>query len=265
MPATPERAWEAIATGPGITAWFMPAEVEPRVGETIVHHHEADMHTTGTVIAYDTPHRFAYEEAGWMPEGALAERPIAAEFLVEGRSGGTTVVRVVMSGFDHEEAWEQAIESFTAGWQHALLALRLYLEHFRGQPVASLNAGGVAVGGKDAVWAGLVEALGLPAQPRPGERVSTGDGAPPLAGTVEEAGERIFTLLIDEPAPGLGFVGTQTGGRGLGQRRARSAARLLPQFGADLALLRLVREQRLKAQSAHGKGADVHGEEHSGR
>lgn len=131
------------------------------------------MHTTGTVIAYDAPHRFAYEEAGWMPEGELAERPIAAEFLVEARSGGTCVVRVVMSGFGDEEAWVQAIESFTAGWRHALLALKLYLEHFRGQPVASVNAGGVADGGKDVVWAELVEALGLPAQPHAGERVAT--------------------------------------------------------------------------------------------
>ena len=29
VPGTPEQVWEAIATGPGITAWFMPAEVDP--------------------------------------------------------------------------------------------------------------------------------------------------------------------------------------------------------------------------------------------
>src|SRR5207245_4854505 len=26
--ATPEQVWEAIATGPGLTAWFMPMEVD---------------------------------------------------------------------------------------------------------------------------------------------------------------------------------------------------------------------------------------------
>ena len=36
--ATPEQVWEAISTGPGISAWFMPAEVE---GERITFHHMA--------------------------------------------------------------------------------------------------------------------------------------------------------------------------------------------------------------------------------
>lgn len=35
VPVTPEEAWEAIATGPGITAWFMPAEVEGHVGGSV--------------------------------------------------------------------------------------------------------------------------------------------------------------------------------------------------------------------------------------
>ena len=39
VPATPARAWEAIATGTGITAWFMPAEVKGRVGGSVVHHY----------------------------------------------------------------------------------------------------------------------------------------------------------------------------------------------------------------------------------
>jgi hypothetical protein len=32
VPGTPEQVWEAIATGPGIEAWFVPADVEPREG-----------------------------------------------------------------------------------------------------------------------------------------------------------------------------------------------------------------------------------------
>ena len=30
VPGTPEQVWEAIATGPGISAWFMPADVDRR-------------------------------------------------------------------------------------------------------------------------------------------------------------------------------------------------------------------------------------------
>ena len=32
VPGTPEEVWQAIATGPGIAAWFVPAEVEEREG-----------------------------------------------------------------------------------------------------------------------------------------------------------------------------------------------------------------------------------------
>jgi uncharacterized protein YndB with AHSA1/START domain len=208
VPATPDQAWEAIATGPGITAWFMPAEVDGQLGGSVVHHHETDMETSGTIIAYDAPHHFAYEESGWMPHGAQAARATATEFLVEARSGGTCVVRVVMSGFGDGEAWDRAIESFEAGWRQALLSLRLYLSHFRGEPVASINAVRAADGSQDAVWADLTAALGLPAQPQAGERIATtAPDVPAFAGTVERAGERMVTLVLDEPARGLGFVG----------------------------------------------------------
>ena len=32
VPGTPEEVWQAIATGPGFTSWFVPAEIEERVG-----------------------------------------------------------------------------------------------------------------------------------------------------------------------------------------------------------------------------------------
>jgi uncharacterized protein YndB with AHSA1/START domain len=206
VPATPEEAWEAIATGPGITAWFMPAEVEGRVGGSVVHHHMADASSSGRVTAYDPPRRFAYEE-----EFPLSERetlPIATEFLVEARSGGTCVVRVVMSGFGDGDAWDQAIESFEGGWRQALLSLRLYLTHFRGEPVGSINAGDAVTGPKDEVWAEFTRALGLPAEPRAGDRIATSAaGAPPIEGTVEEAEGSIVTLVLDRPARGVGLIG----------------------------------------------------------
>ena len=35
VPGTPEEVWEAVASGPGITAWFVPAKVDGRVGGTL--------------------------------------------------------------------------------------------------------------------------------------------------------------------------------------------------------------------------------------
>ena len=30
VPGTPEEVWQAIATGPGISSWFVPTELEER-------------------------------------------------------------------------------------------------------------------------------------------------------------------------------------------------------------------------------------------
>jgi uncharacterized protein YndB with AHSA1/START domain len=209
VPASPEEVWDAIATGPGISAWFMPAEVDGRVGGPVVHRHDGETATTGTITAYDRPHRFGYEERSgeFLPEGG--PQVTATEFLVEARGGGTCAVRVVMSGFGDGDAWDRAIESFTAGWRQALGSLRLYLTHFRGQPVASVAAG-TMVGGVG--WQRFARALGLPAQPAEGDRLATGPDTPALAGTVEQVGAGMVTLLLERPHRGIGLVGA--GGAG---------------------------------------------------
>lgn len=206
VPGTPEQVWEAIATGPGITAWFMPAEVDGRVGGSVVMHHDADASSSGTVTAYDPPRRFAFEEGGegFTPD---ASQTMATEFLVEAKGGGSCVVRIVMSGFGEGDAWDRAIESFTAGWRQALTSLRLYLTHFRGEPVAPVNAGEMVKATGDA-WHELTRLLGLPGEPKPGDRVATErPDVPAFAGTVDSAGDGMVTLVLDEPARGIGFVG----------------------------------------------------------
>jgi uncharacterized protein YndB with AHSA1/START domain len=38
LPGTPEQVWEALATGPGIATWFVPADIEPREGGAVTFH-----------------------------------------------------------------------------------------------------------------------------------------------------------------------------------------------------------------------------------
>ena len=35
VPGTPEEVWQAIATGPGISSWFVPTEFEVRDGKPV--------------------------------------------------------------------------------------------------------------------------------------------------------------------------------------------------------------------------------------
>jgi uncharacterized protein YndB with AHSA1/START domain len=35
LPGTPEAVWQALATGPGISSWFVPTDIEERDGKPV--------------------------------------------------------------------------------------------------------------------------------------------------------------------------------------------------------------------------------------
>jgi uncharacterized protein YndB with AHSA1/START domain len=202
VPGTPEEVWDAIATGPGITAWFVPARID---GDRMVQDHGEGLESASTITASERPRRFAYEDE-FQPAPEAQPSLVATEFLVEARSGGTCVVRLVQSGFGTGDAWERAVRSFSTGWPGALDDLRLYLTHFPGQAASGFAAARIVDAPREHAWARIGEELGLPERPRAGDRVET-TGGPRLAGTVTRVEESYLSLLLEEPAPGFGFVG----------------------------------------------------------
>ena len=203
VPGTPEEVWQAIATGPGISSWFVPTTVEERVGGSSVGDFGPGMETLSTVTAWDPPHRFAADSRDDMGPD---DPTVATEWIVEARSGGRCVVRVVHSWFTSSDAWDEQFEGHTYGWIAFFRNLRLYLTHFRGQPGSAFQLMGVAPEPKSAAWDALIGPLGL-AGAAVDQRVSTPAGAPPLAGVVEWAGQPAWPeellLRLDEPAPGI--------------------------------------------------------------
>ena len=93
VPGTPEEVWQAIATGPGISSWFVPTEFEERDGKPVAVklNFGPGMESRSVVTAWDPPRMFAAEAPGWAP----GSPPIADEWSVEVRGGGICVVRVV--------------------------------------------------------------------------------------------------------------------------------------------------------------------------
>src|SRR6201999_1170908 len=63
VPGTPEEVWQAIASGPGISSWFVPSELEQRDGGKAVSHFSPDgsMDSVGKITAWSPPHRFVVE------------------------------------------------------------------------------------------------------------------------------------------------------------------------------------------------------------
>src|SRR3954447_19679726 len=80
VPGTPEQVWQAIATGPGISSWFVPTEVEERVGGTTVSNFGSIGSSEATITAWEPPHKFIAES----PQDPGAGGPqVATEWTVE--------------------------------------------------------------------------------------------------------------------------------------------------------------------------------------
>ena len=206
VPGTPEEVWEAIATGPGISSWFVPSQVDGRVGGTTTCNFGPGMDSVAKITAWNPPHNFVaepYDEMG--PEGP----PVATEWIVEARGGGNCVVRVVHRWFTDSEAWDNQFEGLTYGGLSFFRVLRTYLAHFSGRHGAPVQIRGVAPEPKEEAWAAWTGPLGL-ADAEVGQRVSTPAGAPRLAGTVEWAGQPAWPedllIRLDEPAPGIAHL-----------------------------------------------------------
>ncbi len=201
VPGTPEEVWQAIATGPGISSWFVPAEFHERDGAPVALKltFGPGMETESKVTAWDPPRRFATEGDGWAP----GSPPIAHEWSVEARGGGVCVVRVVDSLFASTDDWDEQLEGTEAGWPGCFRVLRLYLTHFPGQPSAFMQFMAPAAGTPADAWAALCEALGFQGA-AVGQPWSAPAGVPALGGVVERLGEDPPGALIrlDQPGPG---------------------------------------------------------------
>jgi uncharacterized protein YndB with AHSA1/START domain len=204
VPGTPEQVWEAIATGEGVSAWFVPTEIDGRVGGTETTHFGGGMDSDATITAWDAPRRY-------VKEGSWGNAPtMATEWIVEARGGGTCVVRVVHSLFAETDDWDNQLTGVESGWPTYFRILRLYLEHFPGQPSSQIQL--MAMPPAAGAWEKLADALNL-AGAAPGERRIAGDGAPPLSGIVESVKATETLLRVDLPAPGAVYASAVPAGK----------------------------------------------------
>ena len=206
VPGTPQEVWDAIATGPGITSWFVPSTVEGRVGGATVSNFGPGMDALATVTEWDPPRKFIAEGQD-EPDGPV----IATEWSVEARDGGKCTVRVVHRWFAGQDDWDEQFVGHSYGWLAFFRVLNAYLTHFRGQHGVPVQLMGVAPEPKEEAWAAFTAPLGL-AGAAVGQHVQTpaAAGAPPLAGTVIWAGQPAWPedllIRLDSPAPGLAHL-----------------------------------------------------------
>ena len=202
VPGNVDEVWETIATGPGITSWFIPMQVEEREGGKVIMDWGSFGSTTADVVAWEPPHRVVFR-------GDEDDRSLAYEWLVEARDGGTCVVRLVNSGFGEGDDWDGQYHGMAEGWKLFLQHLRLQLTHFPGRHARAFIPTVGLAGPHDAAWVALCDALGIAADAAPGDRISTAADAPRLAGRIETTLARpatAYLLVLDDPLPGTAFI-----------------------------------------------------------
>src|ERR1700674_3468430 len=182
VPGTPEEVWQAIATGPGISSWFVPTEFEERDGKPVAVklNFGPGMESSSVVTAWDPPRRFAAEANGWAP----GSPPIADEWSVEARGGGICVVRVVHSLFASKDDWDKQLIGTESGWPGFFRILRIYLTHFRGERSAFMQFMAPVPGTVAEAWVTMAAALGLTGVGT-GQRWNVPAGVPALGGVAE--------------------------------------------------------------------------------
>ena len=207
LPASADDVWHAIATGDGVTSWFLPHEIEGRVGgRFVVHMGETD--SVGKVTGWEPPRRFAYEEdwATLIGRPGAEVTPLATEFLVEARSGGTCVVRVVSSAFGSGADWEnEFFDEMLRYWQPFFELLRVYVTRFPGQVATTRTVARDVDAPAATVARAIAGNLGV-------TEVGQSFDALGLSGSVLRVGEPYVMVDVDGPAPGYACVAALNNG-----------------------------------------------------
>ncbi len=127
--ATPQQVWEAWAHPEKLPQWFTDgAEGEAKAGSSL------------TWIFDKFDYRSTYEVLEARPEERLvltATPPGRSPFVVEidiEQTGGSTVLKLVHSGFGDGAEWDDEYQGVNSGWEMALAVLKHYLENYFGRP-----------------------------------------------------------------------------------------------------------------------------------
>jgi uncharacterized protein YndB with AHSA1/START domain len=214
VPGTPEQVWQAIATGRGVSSWFVPTEITGQEGGVVTSNFGPGMEGRATITAWEPPRRFSAESDGLGPDAPA----LATEWHVEALSGGICTVRVVHSLFTDSDEWDDQLESIESGWPVFFETLRLYVAHFRGQACSNIQLLEVCSQSKSEAWDSMIEGLGFTAG-KEGDSWRTPSGTPSISGKIQRIGEsndHLYALaLVDQPFPAIiSLIIVDAGGKG---------------------------------------------------
>jgi uncharacterized protein YndB with AHSA1/START domain len=191
--ATPEQAWQAVATGEGTDAWMMGRnEIEPREGGRI-RTVTPSWSQEATVTTWDPPNRFAYrtEEA---EDGAF----MSFDYRIEGRDKGDTSIKWIHSGMLGDN-WEKEYEAMNEGDTAYFHKVGQYLTYFFGRKATPVETYGPEVHDREKAMDIMREGLGLAGPVAMDEKVRlTPEGIEPIDGIVEWVSPSFLGVRSDD-------------------------------------------------------------------
>lgn len=227
LPVAPGVVWDAVATGEGISSWFVPCALEPQVGGRIVQFADPGAPdpttgpeaaaeamltaTVGEITVYSPPSgsapgTFTYAERDWMGEGVpVPPWETSCEVVDDDEDGSLLTLR---SGFGSGgQLAEESVDGSVDGWVQALTVLAHRLTHRPADGVVTVDAATDPVDcGVPELWARVKGRLIAPAT---GAGGGAGDGGGTVArsgevgGIVAAGSEAALTLILSAPVDGV--------------------------------------------------------------
>ena len=181
--ASPEEVWKAISEGEGIRRWFSPeARVNPGVGGSVWLSWGDGIEGEGTIEVWEPSKHLRWTEGS----GATLT---AVDFHIETR-GGTTIVRLVHSGFSASADWDEYYDATEAGWTYFLWNLSHYLGRHPDTPRTMISDRRKTTRSFDEVWAALLGPTGMAVSSI--ESLSAGDDLALRVGASSFSGETAY-------------------------------------------------------------------------
>lgn len=220
--APASAVWKALTDGAELKRWFpLEASSTPGKGGSIWISWGMPFDGECAIEIWE-PERHLRTRWPWQADSAPVApgEPVlvAVDYHLEARAG-STVLRIVHSGFGRDAAWDNELESVRHGWRYELQSLKRYLERhlgedrrvvwlrrtFKGSRVKAwprlLGPEGLGGhGGLGALSAGEPFALGAAGGDAVRGRVMVNEGPRQFFGTAENLKDGLVRLELEGPA-----------------------------------------------------------------
>lgn len=162
--APPEEVWKALTEADEIRRWFAPeARVEPGEGGTLWLSWGEGMEGAARIRVWDPPRRLVTSPVA---PGKPEREAMSEEYTLQAADGGTTILRLVQSGFGPGADFDDEYDATTNGWRTFFRMLQHGVGRHRGQPSRNLTVCRPVKTTRDEAWAIVKGPKGLGAEGR---------------------------------------------------------------------------------------------------